>query len=126
MRNILLQRTAALATTLGLTSLGLLGAGATPAQAATSDCPKGYFCAWTNTNGTGSMFKTKTSVPTLGSWDNKIQLRYNRTGSNVCMYDQQNYGRAGGYSWDTPDQNYPTTGGSAETSYQDRAHAARV
>ncbi|MER5206057.1 hypothetical protein [Streptomyces sp. NPDC002825] len=36
MRKILLQRAAALATTLGLTSMGLLGAGATPAQAAPS------------------------------------------------------------------------------------------
>ncbi|MEU7697192.1 peptidase inhibitor family I36 protein [Streptomyces sp. NPDC039028] len=116
MRNTVFQRAAALATTLGLASLGLLGAGATPAQAATSDCPKGYFCAWANTNGTGAMFKTKTSVPTLGSWDNKIRLRYNRTGLHVCMYDQQNYGRPGGLSWDSPDQNVPTSGGSDEIS----------
>ncbi|MFC9383634.1 peptidase inhibitor family I36 protein [Streptomyces sp. NPDC057020] len=116
MRNTLFQRAAALAATLGLASLGLLGAGATPAQAATSDCPKGYFCAWANTNGTGAMFKTKTSVPTLGSWDNKIRLRYNRTGLHVCMYDQQNYGRSGGLSWDSPDQNVPTSGGSDEIS----------
>ncbi|WP_406054326.1 FG-GAP-like repeat-containing protein [Streptomyces sp. NBC_01077] len=116
MRNTLPQRAAALATTLGLTSLGLLAAGATPAQAAISDCPTGYFCAWANSDGTGSMFKTRTSVSTLGSWDNKIRMRYNRTGLNVCMYDQQNYGLAGGYSWDTPSQDYPTTGGSAETS----------
>ncbi|MFD0078539.1 FG-GAP-like repeat-containing protein [Streptomyces sp. NPDC127166] len=118
MRNTLLQRAAALATTLGLTSLGLLGAGAAPAQAAFSDCPKGYFCGWASSDGssTGPMFKTNTNMPTLGSWDNKIGTRYNRTGLNVCMYDQQNYGLANGYSWDTPDQNYPTTGGSDETS----------
>ncbi|MFD3333841.1 peptidase inhibitor family I36 protein, partial [Streptomyces sp. NPDC058700] len=116
MRNTLLQRVAALATTLGLTSMGLLGAGATPAQAAISDCPRGYFCGWANSDGTGSMFKTRTSVATLGSWDNKIRMRYNRTGLNVCMYDQQNYGLANGYSWDTPDQDYPTSGGAADTS----------
>ncbi|WP_329274266.1 FG-GAP-like repeat-containing protein [Streptomyces sp. NBC_00691] len=116
MRNTLLQRAAALATTLGLTSLGLLAAGAAPAQAAISDCPKGYFCAWANDAGTGAMFKTRTSVPTLGSWDNKIRMRFNRTGLNVCMYDQQNYGLSGGYSWDEPAQSYPTSGGSAEIS----------
>ncbi|MEU1371431.1 FG-GAP-like repeat-containing protein [Streptomyces sp. NPDC005803] len=115
MRNTLLQRAAALATTLGLTSLGLLGAGA-PAQAATSDCPKGYFCGWANVDGTGSMFKTKTSVPTLGSWDNKIRLRYNRTGLNVCLYHQQNYADAGGYSWDTPAESYPINGANADLS----------
>ncbi|MFI8423779.1 FG-GAP-like repeat-containing protein [Streptomyces sp. NPDC085479] len=116
MRNTLFRRAAVLATTLGLTSLGLLGAGATPAQAATSDCPKGYFCGWANTDGTGSMFKTRTSLPTLGSWDNKIRMRYNRTGLYVCMYDRQNYALPGGASWDTPAQSYPTTGGSAEIS----------
>jgi hypothetical protein len=116
MRNTLLQRASALATTLGITSLGVLGAGAAPAQAAISDCPQGYFCGWANGDGTGSMFKTRTSVPTLGSWDNKIRMRFNRTGLNVCMYDQQNYGLAGGYSWDTPAQSYPTGGGGAEIS----------
>ncbi|MDX2854494.1 FG-GAP-like repeat-containing protein [Streptomyces sp. PA03-3a] len=116
MRKTLLQRAAALATTLGLASLGLLGAGAAPAQAAISDCPKGYFCGWASSNGTGSMFKTKTSMPTLGSWDNKIQTRYNRTGFNVCFYDKPNYDLAGGYSWDTPNQSYPTNGAEANTS----------
>ncbi|MFJ3106819.1 hypothetical protein [Streptomyces sp. NPDC086835] len=38
MRKTLLRRAAVLAATLGLTSLGLLGAGAAPAQAARSDC----------------------------------------------------------------------------------------
>ncbi|MER5206058.1 peptidase inhibitor family I36 protein [Streptomyces sp. NPDC002825] len=69
--------------------------------------PRGYFCGWANGDGTGSMFKTNTSMPTLGSWDNKILTRYNRTGLNVCMYDQQNHGLAGGYSWDTPAQSRP-------------------
>ena len=114
MRTTLFQRAAAVATTLGLTSLGLLGAGAAPAQAATSDCPKGYLCAWANGDGTGPMFKTKTSMPTLGSWDNKILTRYNRTGLNVCLFDEQNY--AGGYSWDTPAESYPINGGNAEIS----------
>ncbi|WP_326575718.1 FG-GAP-like repeat-containing protein [Actinacidiphila glaucinigra] len=114
MRTTLLQRAAALATTLGLTSLGLLGAGAAPAQAATSDCPKGYFCGWANDDGTGSTFKTKTSVPTLGSWDNKIRLRYNRTGLNVCFFDKPNYEGFG--AWDTPDEIYPISGAEADYS----------
>ncbi|MFJ5136109.1 FG-GAP-like repeat-containing protein [Streptomyces sp. NPDC088707] len=114
MRNTLLQRAVALAATLGLTSLGLLGAGAAPARAATGDCPKGYLCGWADGNGAGSMFRTKTSMPTLGSWDNKIRMRYNRTDVNVCLFDEKNY--AGGYTWDTPDQSYPTNGGSPEIS----------
>ncbi|MFF7675626.1 FG-GAP-like repeat-containing protein [Actinacidiphila glaucinigra] len=114
MRKTLLQRAAALATTLGLSSLGLLGAGAAPAQAATSDCPKGYFCGWANDDGTGSMFKTKTSMPTLGSWDNKIRLRYNRTGLNVCFFDKPNYVGFGAY--DTRDEIYPISGAKADYS----------
>ncbi|MFJ3610807.1 FG-GAP-like repeat-containing protein [Streptomyces hydrogenans] len=109
MRNTLLRRAAAWATTLGLTSLGLLGAGAAPAQADVSDCPKGYFCGWTHSDGTGSMFKTKTSAATLGAWDNRILMRYNRTGLTACLFKEPNY--TGGYLWDTPDQNYPTNGG---------------
>ncbi|MEU9953032.1 FG-GAP-like repeat-containing protein [Streptomyces sp. NPDC047939] len=116
MRTTLLQRAAAFATALGITSLGLLGAGAAPAQAATSDCPKGYFCGWANDDGTGSMFKTKTSLPTLGSWDNKIRMRYNRTGLTVCSYNKPNYEWVGGYSWDTPDEIYPIIGADAEYS----------
>ncbi|MFD6249376.1 FG-GAP-like repeat-containing protein [Streptomyces roseolus] len=111
MRNTLLRRAAVWATTVGLTSLGLLGAGVAPAQAAVSDCPQGYFCGWANSDGTGSMFKTKTSMATLGTWDNKIRMRYNRTGSTACLFDQPNYGLAGGYSWDTPAQSYPTNAG---------------
>src|SRR5690348_9117656 len=73
MRVSLLRRLATLATTLGLTSLGLLGAGAAPAQAAVSDCPAGYFCAWKTDDGTGTMFKTNTSQATLGAWDNTFR-----------------------------------------------------
>ncbi|MFC9262252.1 FG-GAP-like repeat-containing protein [Streptomyces hydrogenans] len=114
MRNTLLRRAAALATTLGLTSLGLLGAGAAPAQAAISDCPQGYFCGWANDTGTGSMFKTKTNMATLGTWDNKILKRINRTGSYVCLFDQPNY--EGNLSWDTPAETDPIGGGSGPSS----------
>jgi hypothetical protein len=64
-----------------------------PAQAASGlgACPAGYFCGWTGPEGTGAMFKTKTSMPTLGSWDNKIISQSNRTGEWACTYDKVNY-----------------------------------
>ncbi|WP_149183597.1 FG-GAP-like repeat-containing protein [Streptomyces sp. TRM49041] len=92
MRVPLLRRLATLATTLGLTSLGLLGAGAAPAQAAISDCPAGYFCAWKTDDGTGTMFKTKTNVATLGAWDNTFRAVVNRTSKFACLHDEPDYG----------------------------------
>ncbi|MFV6026712.1 peptidase inhibitor family I36 protein [Streptomyces sp. NPDC056264] len=62
-----LQRLATVATTLGLTAAGLLGAGASPVQAATSDCPSGYFCGWKSADATGSMYKTTSTALSLGS-----------------------------------------------------------
>jgi hypothetical protein len=100
MRVSLLRRLAAMATTLGLTSLGLIGAGAAPAQAAISDCPAGYFCAWKSDNGTGTMFKTNTNKATLGTWDNTFQTVVNRTSKFACLHDDPNYGQSGGaYVW---------------------------
>ncbi|MFE9045987.1 FG-GAP-like repeat-containing protein [Streptomyces sp. NPDC007818] len=97
MRKTLFRRAFSAAAALGLTSLALLGAGAAPAQAAVSDCPTGYFCAWANGSGTGTMFKTNTSRATLGTWDNKFQLVMNRTSLIVCAYDEANYGTSKGY-----------------------------
>ncbi|MGA4977015.1 peptidase inhibitor family I36 protein [Streptomyces cinereoruber] len=91
MRTPLFRRLAATAAALGLTSLGLLGAGAAPAQAAVSDCPTGYFCAWANTDSTGSMFKTQSSKATLGTWDNRFRLIINRTPGFACTFDEPNY-----------------------------------
>ncbi|MFB7397267.1 FG-GAP-like repeat-containing protein [Streptomyces sp. NPDC056191] len=90
MRTPLFRRLASTAVALGLSSLGLLGAGAAPAQAAASDCPTGYFCAWGDT-GTGSMFKTQSSKATLGTWDNKFRIVMNRTSGIACTYDEPNY-----------------------------------
>ncbi|MBN0046990.1 VCBS repeat-containing protein [Streptomyces actuosus] len=109
MRISLLRRAAALATTLGLTSLGLLGAGAAPAQAAVSDCPSGYFCAWRTGDGTGSMFKTNASKATLGTWDNSFNTVINRTSLTTCLYDDANYGLARGYSTYEPRETYATS-----------------
>ncbi|MCS0635568.1 FG-GAP-like repeat-containing protein [Streptomyces sp. LP05-1] len=96
-----LRRLATLATTLGLTSLGLLGAGAAPAQAAIKDCPAGYFCAWKTDNGTGTMFKTNTDKATLGAWDNTFRSVVNHTSKFACLYDDPKHGPAGSVSvWD--------------------------
>ncbi|MFJ3614913.1 FG-GAP-like repeat-containing protein [Streptomyces hydrogenans] len=81
-----------LASLLGLATLGALGvATAAPAQAEPSDCPKGYFCAWTTAHATGTMLKTTKSMATLGTWDNKIQSVSNRTNQYACGYDEPNY-----------------------------------
>ncbi|MFJ8078569.1 FG-GAP-like repeat-containing protein [Streptomyces sp. NPDC096176] len=103
MRTSLLRRAATLATTLGLTSLGLLGAGAAPAQAAIGDCPAGYFCAWKSDNGTGTMFKTNVDKATLGTWDNTFQSVVNHTSKFACLYDDSNYAKDGGVSVWAPD-----------------------
>ncbi|MEV7371228.1 peptidase inhibitor family I36 protein [Streptomyces sp. NPDC090301] len=90
MRTPLFRRLASTAVALGLSSLGLLGAGAAPAQAAGSDCPTGYFCAWGD-SGTGPVFKTQSSKATLGTWDNKFRIVMNRTSGIACTYDEPNY-----------------------------------
>ncbi len=89
MRIALRRRLAAVATALGLTTLGVLGAA--PAQAAATDCPAGYFCAWKTDNATGTMFKTNKSLATLGTWDNTFRSQINRTTGHACLYDMPNY-----------------------------------
>ncbi|WP_328943220.1 FG-GAP-like repeat-containing protein [Streptomyces sp. NBC_00250] len=91
MRISMLRRVATVATTLGLTSLGLLGASVAPAQAAISDCPSGYFCAWKSDNGTGTMYKTNVNRATLGTWDNTFRSIVNHTNKYLCLYDGPNY-----------------------------------
>ncbi|MFI9580547.1 FG-GAP-like repeat-containing protein [Streptomyces sp. NPDC052236] len=103
MRTSLLRRLATAATALGLTSLGLLGAGAAPAQAAISDCPAGYFCAWKTADGTGTMFKTNTNQATLGTWDNTFRSAVNHTSLYACLHEDPNYGVVGNVSTRDPD-----------------------
>ncbi|MEU3605171.1 peptidase inhibitor family I36 protein [Streptomyces sp. NPDC035033] len=91
MRTPLLKRLATAATTLGLTTAGLLGAGAVPAQAAISDCPSGYFCAWKTGDATGTMYKTAMGTPTLGTWGNTFRSVVNRTSKWACLFDGKNY-----------------------------------
>ncbi|URN16347.1 MULTISPECIES: FG-GAP-like repeat-containing protein [Streptomyces] len=95
MRVSLLRRLAALAAALGLTSLGLLGASAAPAQAAIGDCPAGYFCAWKTDNGTGTMYKTNSDRASLGTWDNTFRSVVNRTSRFACVHDDPDYGQDG-------------------------------
>ncbi|MFD3532085.1 FG-GAP-like repeat-containing protein [Streptomyces sp. NPDC058664] len=97
MRTSMLRRLATVATALGLTSAGFLGTGA-PAQAAVSDCPSGYFCAWKTDNGTGTMYKTNVNTATLGTWDNTFRSVVNRTSKVACLYDDPNYGDDAGAS----------------------------
>lgn len=116
MRISMLRRLASAAGVLGIASLGLFGAAATPAQAAGSACPSGYFCAWKNESGTGSMFKTNTNKATLGTWDNSFRLVINRTSLISCMYDDPNYGTAHGYRIHQPKESYPTGMGEGYAS----------
>nr|WSW66605.1 FG-GAP-like repeat-containing protein [Streptomyces sp. NBC_00995] len=109
MRNSLLRRVASTAAMLGLSSLGLVGAGAAPAQAAISDCPTGYFCGWKYDNGAGTMFKTNTNKATLGTWDNKLRVVINRSSLIACLYDDANYGLTRGYASHDPREQYATS-----------------
>ncbi|MFB6902135.1 FG-GAP-like repeat-containing protein [Streptomyces hydrogenans] len=92
MRTSLLRRVATVATTLGLTAAGLMGAGAPSAQAAVSDCPLGYFCAWQTGNATGSMYKTSLSTLSLGSLNKTFRSVVNRTSKWACLFEETNYG----------------------------------
>ncbi|WP_329621874.1 peptidase inhibitor family I36 protein [Streptomyces sp. NBC_01255] len=103
MRTSLLKRLATVATALGLTSAALLGSGAVPAQAAISDCPAGYFCAWKTDNGTGTMYKTNVDTATLGTWDNTFESVVNHTNKFACLYDDPNYDVEGGTDIRRPD-----------------------
>ncbi|MFJ6522830.1 peptidase inhibitor family I36 protein [Streptomyces filamentosus] len=116
MRTTLRRRLAATATALGLTTLGVLGAGAAPAQAAASDCPSGYFCAWKTDNATGTMYKTNVSVATLGAWDNQFRSVSNRTNKFACLHNDPNYGYAGDVWQIDPNPSGTEWGGPGSTS----------
>ncbi|MBP2583930.1 hypothetical protein J3A78_004408 [Streptomyces sp. PvR006] len=116
MRTSMLRRLATVATALGLSSAGLLGAGAAPAQAALGDCPSGYFCAWKTDNGSGTMYKTNVSVATLGAWDNTFRSVMNRTNKFACLYDDANHGLDGGIGVMDPNPAGTEWGGPGSTS----------
>lgn len=112
----LLKRLATAATALGLASAGLVGAGAAPAQAAVSDCPSGYFCAWKTDNGTGTMYKTNVNTATLGTWDNTFRSIVNRTNKYVCLHEDANYGDSGAVYSGPPDPAGTEWGGPGTNS----------
>ncbi|MFE6849510.1 peptidase inhibitor family I36 protein, partial [Streptomyces sp. NPDC057674] len=116
MRTSMLRRLATVATALGLSSAGLLGAGAAPAQAALGDCPSGYFCAWKTDNGSGTMYKTNASVATLGAWDNTFRSVMNRTNKFACLYDDPGHGLDGGIGVMDPNPAGTEWGGPGSTS----------
>ncbi|MCJ1679124.1 FG-GAP-like repeat-containing protein [Streptomyces sp. APSN-46.1] len=101
---------------LAMTGLGLAAATAAPARAAEpnySNCPAGYFCAWTNEDATGPMLKVNTDQPTLGAFDNKMWATINRTNKIACLYSEPNY-KFGTYWSDNPDQAGGGSSGPAE------------
>ncbi|MFE5944526.1 FG-GAP-like repeat-containing protein [Streptomyces sp. NPDC056480] len=116
MRTSMLRRLATVATALGLSSAGLLGAGAAPAQAALSDCPSGYFCAWKTENGSGTLYKTNASVATLGAWDNTFRSVMNRTNKFACLYDDAGHGLDGNVGVMDPNPAGTEWGGPGSTS----------
>ncbi|MEU7291957.1 peptidase inhibitor family I36 protein [Streptomyces exfoliatus] len=116
MRTSMLRRLATVATALGLTSAGFLGTGAAPAQAAISDCPSGYFCAWKTDNGTGTMYKTNVNTATLGAWDNTFRSVVNRTNKFVCLHEDANYGDSAAVYSSPPDPAGTEWGGPGTNS----------
>ncbi|MFJ5706520.1 FG-GAP-like repeat-containing protein [Streptomyces sp. NPDC093105] len=116
MRISLRRRVATAAAALGLTTLGVLGAGAAPAQAAPADCPVGYFCGWKTDDATGTMYKTNVSVATLGAWDNQFRTVSNRTSKFACLHDDANYGYDGGVGSVAPNPSGTEWGGPGSTS----------
>ncbi|MFE5792169.1 FG-GAP-like repeat-containing protein [Streptomyces sp. NPDC056503] len=100
-----------LASLLGAVTLGAAGlAGAAPAQAAVSDCPAGYFCAWTKEDAQGTMLKTRTNMPTMGAYGTRFGSYINRTSAIVCMYTSADY-----YPWNGYWSEKPAVNGSWTT-----------
>ncbi|NML50165.1 ATP/GTP-binding protein [Streptomyces sp. R302] len=105
-----------LASLLGTVTLGVAGlAGAAPAQAAVSDCPSGYFCAWTQENAQGTMFKTRTDMADTGSYGTEFGSYINRTSVYACMYESADHYPWNGYSVEWPSNNGSWTSGGSTT-----------
>ncbi|KUH36952.1 MULTISPECIES: FG-GAP-like repeat-containing protein [Streptomyces] len=85
----------------GLLATAALPAGTARAATGADRCPTGYFCGFTGTSGDGTMFKTKTNMPTLGTWDDRIRSYTNRGTTFACLYTEPNYSVVGddAYYW---------------------------
>ncbi|WP_432762240.1 peptidase inhibitor family I36 protein [Streptomyces sp. NBC_01241] len=68
--------------------------GAAPASANPNDCPKNYVCVWGDSNYEGRfLFVPGTDRANVGRAMNDLTTSlWNRTGSRVCFYDNDNYG----------------------------------
>ena len=86
---------ATVATTLLAASFSILPMSNASAATGFNACPKGYVCGWSGTNGTGALYKTKTSEPTLGSWSDRIRSYWNRTSEDACLYTLPDYSLTG-------------------------------
>jgi len=67
-----------------------------PAQASLSQCPAGYFCAWSGGSFTGSFGYFRCCHPDLrflgsGGLYNNISSVWDRTGKIWCLFDGLNY-----------------------------------
>ena len=103
MRPGVTRRTAgAIATALAATALSILPTGSASAATGFNGCPKGYVCGWSGLNGTGAVYKTKSSEPTLGSWSDRIRSYWNRTGNYACLYTKADYSIANGGTYFDP------------------------
>lgn len=94
-----------------LTALGIGGAVASPASAATSNCASGYFCIWEDhdyqTNGSGSaLVRFEFYIPNYGLWNysgtslnaaNSASSLYNHSsgGNRVRIFTETNQNGAG-------------------------------
>ncbi len=65
---------------------------AEPASAAWSDCPPGWMCLFTGTNGTGDLFYTAAQPATLGWMNTNAKSAWNRTGIRYCAFQYTNHG----------------------------------
>ncbi|MFB7514937.1 FG-GAP-like repeat-containing protein [Streptomyces sp. NPDC056144] len=105
-----------LASLLTAATLGTLAvATASPAQAAVDDCPAGYFCAWTQEDAKGAMFKTKTDMNTTGAAGTSFLSYINRSSVVACLYKSPGYKAYDGYWSEKPSNNGSWTSWSQST-----------
>ncbi|MEC3992765.1 FG-GAP-like repeat-containing protein [Actinacidiphila sp. DG2A-62] len=75
-------------------AVGVVAGGTAPAHAVSGwdRCPRGSVCLFDGDGGTGSMIAYSSPQAGLGSWDNRANSVYNRTGQHfMCMYPQAQY-----------------------------------
>ena len=77
---------AAIATTLLAAAFSLLPMTGASAATGFNACPRGYVCGWSGTEGTGQLYKTKSSEPALGAWSDRVAklLRSAQTAGEIA------------------------------------------